>query len=183
MTSTVLAMTLPTPVGGLALLVRDDALIAAGFTDVGDQYARLQTDDPLREVNDLGAFSAAMAAYFDGDVTAMDVLPVEQPGGAFRQAAWKVMREVPAGEVITYAELAARAGNAGAVRAAGSACAQNRVAPIVPCHRIVRTGGALGGYYYGLTVKDWLLTHEKGHGVPTQGELLSPSAAGVSGAG
>jgi methylated-DNA-[protein]-cysteine S-methyltransferase len=183
MTSTVLAMTLPTPVGGLALLVRDDVLVAAGFTDVRDQYARLQTDDALREVNDLGAFSAAMAAYFEGDVIAMDVLPVEQPGGAFRQAAWKVMREVPAGEVITYAELAARAGNPQAVRAAGSACAQNRVAPIVPCHRIVRTGGSLGGYYYGLTVKDWLLTHEKGEQVPIQGELLAPSAAGVSGAG
>jgi methylated-DNA-[protein]-cysteine S-methyltransferase len=85
---------------------------------------------------------------------------VDQPGGTFRQAAWKAMRAVPPGEVITYAELAARAGNPGAVRAAGSACAQNRVAPIVPCHRIVRTGGGLGGYYYGLPVKEWLLAHE-----------------------
>jgi methylated-DNA-[protein]-cysteine S-methyltransferase len=123
-----------------------------------------------------------MAAYFDGDVTAMDVLPVEQPGGAFRQAALKVRREVPAGQVITYAELAARAGNPGAVRAAGSACAQNMVAPIVPCHRIVRTGGSLGGYYYGLSVKDWLLAHERGEGTPMQGELLSLRAAGVNGA-
>ena len=183
MTSTVLAMTLPTPVGALALLVRDDALIAAGFTDVRDQYGRLQTDDPLREVNDLGRFSAAMTAYFDGDVAAMDVLPVEQPGGSFRQAAWKVMREVPAGEVISYAELAARAGNPNAVRAAGSACAQNRVAPIVPCHRIVRTGGSLGGYYYGLPVKDWLLTHERAGNGAVQGELLTPSAAGIRPAG
>jgi methylated-DNA-[protein]-cysteine S-methyltransferase len=179
MTSTVLATTMSTPVGDLALLVRDDALVAAGFTDVRDQYARLQTDDLLREVGDLGMFTAAMTSYFDGDARAMDVLPVEQPGGAFRQAAWKVMREVPAGEVITYAELAARAGNANAVRAAGSACAQNRVAPIVPCHRIVRTGGSLGGYYYGLSVKSWLLRHEKGDAEPVQGELLSPSAVGV----
>ncbi len=154
------ATTLETPVGTLALLVQDDALVAAGFTDVDDQFARLQTDAPLRRVDDLGAFSAALAAYFSGDVTAIDALPVEQPGGTFRQAAWKAMRAVPPGEVITYAELAARAGNPGAVRAAGSACAQNRVAPIVPCHRIVRTGGALGGYYYGLPVKEWLLAHE-----------------------
>src|SRR3954471_19022983 len=98
MTSTVLAMTLPTQVGDLALLVRDDALVAAGFTAVHDQYARLQTDDPLREVNDLGVISTAMTAYFDGEVRAMDVVPVDQPGGPFRQAAWKVMREVPPGE-------------------------------------------------------------------------------------
>ncbi|HEU5034180.1 MAG TPA: methylated-DNA--[protein]-cysteine S-methyltransferase [Mycobacteriales bacterium] len=170
--STVTAMMLPTPVGDLALLVQDDALVAAGFTDVDDQYARLHTDDPLRQVNDLGPFSATLTAYFGGDLTAMDVLPVSQPGGAFRQAAWKVMREVPPGEVMTYAELAARAGSPQAVRAAGSACAQNRVAPVVPCHRIVRTGGSLGGYYYGLGAKQWLLAHERGELPVVPGSLL-----------
>jgi methylated-DNA-[protein]-cysteine S-methyltransferase len=181
MTNAVHATTIRTPVGNLALLVRDDTLVAAGFTDAQDQYARLHTDDPLRFVNDLGMFSAAMTAYFDGDAAAMDVLPVDQPGGAFRQAAWKVMREVPAGEVITYAELAARAGNAGAVRAAGSACAQNLVAPIVPCHRIVRTGGTLGGYYYGLPVKEWLLRHERGGAQIAQGELFAVAIEPLNG--
>jgi methylated-DNA-[protein]-cysteine S-methyltransferase len=171
MTDAVLATTMSTPVGDLALLVRDDVLVAAGFSDVNDQYARLHVDVPLRIVDQLGRFSDAMSAYFDGDVTAMDTLPVAQSGGAFRQAAWKVMREVPAGEVISYAELATRAGNAGAVRAAGTACATNMVAPIVPCHRIVRTGGGLGGYYYGLGVKEWLLAHERGDVVAVQGEL------------
>jgi methylated-DNA-[protein]-cysteine S-methyltransferase len=171
------AMTMATPVGELALLVHDDTLVAAGFTPPEDQYGRLHTDAPLLRVRDLGPFSAAMRAYFDGEVTAMDVLPVDQPGGAFRQAAWKVMREVPAGEVISYAELAARAGNPNAVRAAGSACAQNLVAPIVPCHRIVRTSGNLGGYYYGLGVKEWLLAHERGRPLPLQ-EQLTLSAGG-----
>jgi methylated-DNA-[protein]-cysteine S-methyltransferase len=173
MTDEVLATTMSTPVGTLALLVQNDTLVAAGFTDVQDQFARLHTESPLRMVDDLGRFSAAMTSYFDGDVDAMNDLPVAQPGGAFRQAAWKVMREVPPGEVISYAELAARAGNSGAVRAAGSACAQNMVAPIVPCHRIVRTGGGLGGYYYGLAVKEWLLAHERGEQAPRQEELLS----------
>ena len=177
MTEAVLATTMSTPVGTLALLVRDDVLVAAGFTDVHDQYARLRTDLPLEVVDHLGRFSDALTSYFDGDVTAMDTLPVEQPGGAFRQAAWKVMREVPAGEVISYAELAVRAGNPGAVRAAGTACATNMVAPIVPCHRIVRTGGALGGYYYGLDVKQWLLAHERGDVAPAQGELEFSAAA------
>ena len=162
MTDTVLATTLETPVGQLALLIHDDALVAAGFTPVEDQFGRLRTTASLRVVDDLGPFSLALQAYFEGDVTAPDTLPVSQPGGAFRQAAWKVMREVPAGETITYAELANRAGSPNAVRAAGSACALNMIAPIVPCHRIVRTGGGLGGYYYGLTTKEWLLAHERG---------------------
>jgi methylated-DNA-[protein]-cysteine S-methyltransferase len=162
MTETVLATTIDTPVGALALLVRDDALVAAGFTSVDDQFGRLHTTARLRVVDDLGRFSAALRDYFDGDLSAMNTLPVDQPGGPFRQAAWKAMRDVPAGDTISYAELAARAGNAGAVRAAGSACAQNLVAPVVPCHRIVRTGGSLGGYYYGLSTKNWLLAHERG---------------------
>ncbi|MDQ1698879.1 MAG: methylated-DNA-[protein]-cysteine S-methyltransferase [Frankiaceae bacterium] len=162
MTDTVLATTLETPVGRLALLVHDDALVAAGFTPVEDQFGRLRTTASLRVVDDLGPFSLALQAYFDGDVRAPDTLPVSQPGGSFRQAAWKAMRDVPPGETITYAELANRAGSPNAVRAAGSACALNMVAPIVPCHRIVRTGGGLGGYYYGLTTKEWLLAHERG---------------------
>jgi methylated-DNA-[protein]-cysteine S-methyltransferase len=161
MTDAVLGTTMQTPVGDLALLVHDDVLVAAGFTSVEDQYSRLRDAPPLRLVDDVGRFSAAMTAYFAGDVIVMDTLPVGQSGGPFRQAAWKVMREVPPGEVITYSELARRAGNERAVRAAGSACAQNMVAPIVPCHRIVRTGGDLGGYYYGLDAKSWLLEHER----------------------
>ena len=162
MNDTVFATLLDTPVGGLALLVRDDVLVAAGFTDIDDQFGRLRTSSPLRRVDDLGPITAAMREYFDGDVTAFDTLPVDQPGGSFHQAAWKAMRAIPAGETISYAELALRAGTPDAVRAAGSACAQNMVAPIVPCHRIVRTGGALGGYYYGLDTKRWLLAHERG---------------------
>jgi len=153
------ATTVSTPVGDLTLVARHDVLVAAGFDAVEAMTARLD-DEPVTVRPDLGRLSAAVTAYFGGDVHALDDLPVSQPGGDFHQAAWKVMREVPPGETITYAELAARAGNRQAVRAAGSACARNLIAPIVPCHRIVRTGGAPGGYYYGLPTKQWLLAHE-----------------------
>jgi methylated-DNA-[protein]-cysteine S-methyltransferase len=156
---TIDATILRTPVGDLSLLARADVLIAAGFA-ASDTMADRLDDEPLVMRRDLGRLSAAVAAYFEGDVHALDDLPVSQPGGDFHQAAWKVMREVPPGETITYAELAARAGNPTAVRAAGSACARNLIAPIVPCHRIVRTDGTLGGYYYGLPTKQWLLRHE-----------------------
>ena len=161
MTDYVATTTVPTPVGPLALLVHDNALVAAGFTPAAEQHQRLRDAPALRQVSAIGEFSRALSAYVDGDVTAIDVLPVEQPGGPFRQAAWKLMREVPAGQTITYSELAARVGNPKAVRAAGSACAMNLIAPVVPCHRILRTGGSLGGYYYGLQTKEWLLQHER----------------------
>ena len=169
MTETVLTATVTGPIGELALLVYDDVLVAAGFGPAEAQHARLRTPPPLRRVNDLGPFSAALSAYFDGDVTAIDTLPVHQPGGVFRQAAWKVMREVRPGETISYAELAARAGSPLAARAAGSACAQNLIAPVVPCHRVVRghdapAGRRLGGYAYGLSRKEWLLAHERESG-------------------
>jgi len=163
MTDAVLVTTVPSPTGDLALLVHDDVLVAAGFGTPEEQHARLRMPPPLRRVNDLGPFSAALSAYFDGHLEAMDDLPVHQPGGPFRQAAWKVMREIPAGTTISYAELAARAGSPLAARAAGSACAINLIAPVVPCHRVLRGGGALGGYAYGLSRKRWLLAHEKEH--------------------
>jgi methylated-DNA-[protein]-cysteine S-methyltransferase len=155
------ATTLITPVGELSLLARDDVIVAAGFASATTMAARL-SDEPIVTHRDLGRLSAAVTAYFAGELRALDDLPVSQPGGGFHQAAWKIMREVAPGETITYAELAARAGNPKAVRAAGSACARNLIAPIVACHRIVRTGGALGGYYYGLPTKQWLLAHEQG---------------------
>jgi methylated-DNA-[protein]-cysteine S-methyltransferase len=162
---TIEATTLTTPAGDLSLLARDDVLVAAGFADIDTMAARF-TDEPVVRRPELGRLSSAVAAYFDGDVHAIDDLPVYQPGGEFFQACWKVMREVPAGETISYAELATRAGRPNAVRAAGSACARNLIAPIVPCHRILRSGLAgkdpsLGGYYYGLESKQWLLDHER----------------------
>jgi methylated-DNA-[protein]-cysteine S-methyltransferase len=154
------ATTLTTPTGELALIARDDVIVAAGFTSLEVMAARLR-DEQLEVHRDLGRLSTAMTAYFDGDLHAIDDLPVDQPGGEFHQAAWKVMREVAAGETISYAELAARAGKPTAIRAAGSACARNLIAPIVPCHRVLRTGGALGGYYYGVPTKEWLIAHER----------------------
>ena len=162
MNDAVLVATVPSPAGDLAVLVHDDVLVAAGFAAPEEHHARLRDAPRLRRVNDLGPFTAAMSAYFDGDLAAMNDLPVHQPGGPFRQAAWKVMREIPAGTTITYSELAARAGSPLAARAAGSACALNLIAPIVPCHRVLRGGGALGGYAYGLSRKQWLLAHERG---------------------
>ena len=98
--------------------------------------------------------------YFDGDLDALNGIRVRQDGAGFSQSAWKAMRKVKAGKTLSYADLADRAGSPAAVRAAGSACAKNGIVLVVPCHRIVKTGGALGNYAYGLSKKEWLLRHE-----------------------
>jgi AraC family transcriptional regulator of adaptative response/methylated-DNA-[protein]-cysteine methyltransferase len=87
-------------------------------------------------------------------------IPLDVKGTAFQEACWKALRAIPPGETRTYAEIAAAAGNPKAVRAAGSANARNNVAVLIPCHRVIRTGGDLGGYAYGLTIKRELLKRE-----------------------
>ena len=73
---------------------------------------------------------------------------------------WKVLREVRAGETISYGELAARVGAPGAARAVGTANATNPIALIIPCHRVIRAGGDIGNYGFGVDRKRWLLDHE-----------------------
>lgn len=112
------------------------------------------------EVKSLPKITEVLHEYFAGDVTAINSIDVRQPGAQFSQAAWRAMRKIRPGRVLTYAELAERAGSFAAVRAAGSACAKNAIVLVVPCHRIVKTGGALGNYAYGVGIKEWLLRHE-----------------------
>ena len=163
---TLLATVLDTPVGPLSLIADGDALVASGFTaDPGELAARLAPPlrtDTIEMVDDLGALSKAHAAYFDGDLAALDDIDVRPGGTEGQRRMWEAMRSVPAGETATYTEMARRAGSPRAVRAAGSACARNLIAPALPCHRIVRSDGGLGGYAYGLDVKRWLLAHEQG---------------------
>ena len=97
---------------------------------------------------------------FRSDIAAINGISVRQDGENFSQASWRAMRKVAAGKTISYADLAKRAGSPEAVRAAGSACARNLIALVVPCHRIVKSGGQLGNYAYGLKSKEWLLRHE-----------------------
>jgi AraC family transcriptional regulator, regulatory protein of adaptative response / methylated-DNA-[protein]-cysteine methyltransferase len=91
----------------------------------------------------------------------MPDLPLDVAGTAFQQAIWNELRRIPAGETRTYADIAAAVGKPKAVRAAGSANGANNVAVLIPCHRVIRTDGTLGGYAYGLERKEKLLTAER----------------------
>ncbi|MFF5211436.1 methylated-DNA--[protein]-cysteine S-methyltransferase [Streptosporangium sp. NPDC000396] len=160
------AQVLPTPVGPLALLSHEGVLIAAGFTpDPQEMFVRLSPQLQARgltRTDDLGRPAQAVRDYLDGDLKALDDVELAQPGSPKRQRLLTALREVPPGVTISYADLAERAGlPRTAARAAGAACAQNLIAPFVPCHRILPSTGGFGGYYYGIPVKQWLLTHEK----------------------
>jgi methylated-DNA-[protein]-cysteine S-methyltransferase len=162
---TLITSTLETPFGAMSIIGTGECLHVASFTsDVGGLRDRLPLSlrtEPVRRAD--GSAAAALRAYFAGDVDALSAVAVSQPGGPFHARVWAAMREVSAGTTVSYAELAARAGEPRAVRAAGSACARNAICLFVPCHRIVRSDGSLGGYYYGLDTKRRLLEHERGH--------------------
>jgi methylated-DNA-[protein]-cysteine S-methyltransferase len=152
-----------TPVGDLFLVSDEHILLASGFRNFKDLFVRMDSADQKREVKsvkNIPIITDLIKDYFDGDLTALGGIKVRQPGAEFSQEVWKAMRKIPVGKTWSYSDLAGRAGSPSAVRAAGTACARNLIAPIVPCHRVIKTGGALGNYGYGLEVKDWLLRHE-----------------------
>jgi AraC family transcriptional regulator, regulatory protein of adaptative response / methylated-DNA-[protein]-cysteine methyltransferase len=110
--------------------------------------------------------AAAMEDLIEGavaacaDPTHMPDLPLDVAGTAFQQAVWDELRRIPPGETRSYAAIAAAVGKPGAVRATGSANGANNVAVLIPCHRVVRSDGSLGGYAYGLERKRELLDRE-----------------------
>ncbi|NIH87270.1 methylated-DNA--[protein]-cysteine S-methyltransferase [Amycolatopsis granulosa] len=157
--------TTDTPIGPFtAIVAGDGAVLASGWTADLDlltpQISPALRPSGLQEKRDLGAVSTAVRRYHEGELDAIDDIPVRQRSGEFLQHAWDVLRTVPAGKPVTYSEYAALAGRPAAVRAAASACARNAAALFVPCHRVLRIGGALGGFRWGVDVKRWLLDHE-----------------------
>lgn len=157
--------TIQTPAGPLSILVGPNGAVrAAGFTPDPQDLLPLvhpRLREPLRAHSDLGSVTTAVASYLDGDLTAIDSVPVEQhTDGAYLAHAWRVLREVKPGEPVSYLGFATLTGRPRAIRAAAAACARNAAALFVPCHRVLRTDGGLGGYRWGLPVKQWLLDHE-----------------------
>ncbi|AEA23220.1 methylated-DNA--[protein]-cysteine S-methyltransferase [Pseudonocardia dioxanivorans] len=159
--------TIDTRIGPFTAVVADDgAVLASGWTgDVDDLlpliHPSLRPAD-ARAVPDLGPVGKAVLAYHEGDLGVIDAVPVRQRSGPFLEHAWDVLRTVPAGGPVTYTEYATLSGRPAAIRAAASACARNAAALFVPCHRVLRLDGSLGGFRWGLPVKRALIAHEAG---------------------
>ena len=101
-----------------------------------------------------------LAQYFDGKRTAFDI-PLSYPGSGFQRKVWQALRDIPYGQTRSYGEVARAIGKPGAARAVGGANGANRIAIIIPCHRVIAAGGGTGGYAGGLWRKQRLLELER----------------------
>ena len=134
----------------------DDAAALETKLRAGFPRAQLQRVDAGRD-EFLAPRMQAVAARLAGR---QDEVPVDLLGTAFQKKVWDALMKIPAGETRSYAELAAQLGQPRAARAVASACARNKVAVVVPCHRVIRGDGAPGGYRWGLPLKQRLLRRE-----------------------
>ena len=146
------------PIGVVA--DEDGIVIASWFGEPRDTDVAHVDISSARKVRHIPGVTDAVRDWVDGDVDAILEVPVDQPGGEFQQAAWQAMRRVKGGTTVSYSDLARMSGNPKAVRAAGTACALNHVAPFVPCHRIIHTDGTISAYGFGPDLKVLLLEHE-----------------------
>lgn len=168
--TTATIQTVDTPDGAFTIL-SDDAgrVLASGWTaDVDAIVARLAPRSrPETVAEGETDAAAAVRAYYAGDLGAPDEVEVAQTGTAMQLAGWSALRGIEPGHPLSYTEFAALLGQPSAVRAAASICARNAPALFVPCHRVLRTDGSLGGFAWGLGVKQSLLAREAGRRRPT----------------
>jgi AraC family transcriptional regulator, regulatory protein of adaptative response / methylated-DNA-[protein]-cysteine methyltransferase len=148
----------------LLVAATDRGLCAVRFGSAAAQLVDdLEVELPAAKVVDAGDDLVdvvdAVAAMYAGRPARVD-LPLDVRGTAFQAEVWEALRSIPAGETRSYADVAAAVGRPGATRAVGSACGANPVALVVPCHRVLRSNGALGGYRWGLRLKAELLARE-----------------------
>ena len=151
--------------GALLIAATNKGVCRVAFNEGVDDLARRFPEAELINGgagDDDGGFAALLAQVLAAVVspgTAPEV-PLDVRGTPFQEAVWQALRRIPPGETRSYAEIAAAVGKPAASRAVGSANGANPVAVLVPCHRVVRGDGTLGGYAYGLEIKQALLRKE-----------------------
>ncbi|MDO4613496.1 MAG: methylated-DNA--[protein]-cysteine S-methyltransferase [Actinomycetaceae bacterium] len=158
-----------TPVGSLFLLARGRYLVGVHFVS-GRMVPRemgvwAHPTDPVLEPAAL-----QIREYMEGRRREFD-LPLKTEGSAFCERVWAQLMRIPYGQTVTYGQIAASLGNRHKARAVGQAVGANPLAIVVPCHRVVATGGRLGGFVGGSAAKESLLALESAHAVAVAGEL------------
>lgn len=167
MTLALTLQTVATPIGDMVLAGDGEGFLhAADFLDHEDRLHRLLarrigTGSYGVQTGKLhGSASTALTAYFEGELSAINAVPVRMHGTPFQQQVWQGLRAIPAGETRSYGGFAASLGRPEAARAVGHANGANPFNIIIPCHRLIAGSGALTGYAGGIARKHWLLNHE-----------------------
>jgi methylated-DNA-[protein]-cysteine S-methyltransferase len=152
-----------TPIGPLTLAATPEGLVRVGFGGedrVLDELAAEVSPRVVRLPARLDDVRHQLDEYFEGRRRRFEVRLDRRLSHGYRREVLEALSEVPYGETVSYKDLAVRTGNPGASRAVGGAMATNPIPIVVPCHRVLRSGGALGGYGGGIDVKVWLLRLE-----------------------
>jgi len=149
-----------TSLGRMLVAASDKGVCRLSFNAGPEELGRLFPNAGLVEGGkNFAALLKQVVAAVEQPGTGADI-PLDVKGTAFQERVWQELRKIPAGETRSYSEIAAAAGNPKAVRAAGSANGANNVAVLIPCHRVVRSDGSVGGYAYGSEIKSELLRRE-----------------------
>jgi methylated-DNA-[protein]-cysteine S-methyltransferase len=158
---------IPTPIGALLVAADSEArLRVLDFDDYDERMRRLLRRqygaDGVRLVEGRipASIRAPIEAYFAGELTAIESVPVKAAGTAFQREVWAALRTIPAGSTLSYGALARQIGRPAAVRAVGLANGANPIGVVVPCHRVIGADASLTGYGGGVERKRWLLAHE-----------------------
>lgn len=139
------------PIGWLKVTCSEDTLLSVEFVE---EESEDSSDDVTKNT------LKQLQEYFEGTRHSFDII-FELNGTKFQQKAWRELMEIPYGKTISYKEQATKAGKPTASRAIGGANNKNKIAIIVPCHRVIGSRGSLTGYSAGLDKKNWLIEHEK----------------------
>lgn len=142
-----------TPLGSMIAKTEGDAITSLDFTD--DVSMSDNSDHPL-----LLQLEKELGEYFSGERTSFS-LPLNPTGTPFQKSVWKTLLTIPYGKTLSYAEEANRFGNPKATRAVANANGRNPIAILIPCHRVIASGGGLGGYSGGIEKKEFLLALER----------------------
>ena len=151
-------------IGSLILFVHEHSMCTLGFADGRDRMtAALESrfgSVTLLDTPDPCGFTTRLRAYLDGQLDALDPIPVNPGGTPFQQKVWSALREIPVGTTCSYAQLATAIGHPTALRAVGMANNRNPIGLVIPCHRVIGADRSLTGYAGSLHRKRWLLEHE-----------------------
>lgn len=167
-TLTFLLSRIPSPLGAMLIVTDDRQRLRVLDWESHAERMRLLIDRQygrgvvqLAEAQAPSHLAKKFAAYYAGNLSAIDDIVTETTGTPFQRSVWAALRKIPAGKTWSYSQLAAYIGRPAAMRAVGLANGSNPISLVVPCHRVIGADGSLTGYGGGMDRKKWLLEHER----------------------